>query len=296
MAIDLIGARAFMAAQARILDRRRLELLEGRGDPSAVLAALGAYRNPDGGYGRGLEPDLRAPESQPAAALHAFEVFAEIAPKRTPEASQLCDWLGSIALPDGGLPFALPIEDPIACAPFFAEADPTVSSLQITLIVAANATRVAAHDPAVAAHPWRDQATSHCLAALDALEGVPTAYELLCAIRFLDAVYEESAVAAELLSRLAEHLPKDGRLRVQGGLPDESLWPLDLAPVRGRPARTIVSEAMIASDLERLVGEQREDGGWSVDFQSYSPAAAMEWRGYKTLLTLSTLRDNGLTD
>jgi hypothetical protein len=295
MAIDLIGARAFMAAHARILDRRRLELLEGGGDPSAVLAALRAYRNPDGGYGHGLVPDLRTPESQPAAALHAFEVFAEIAPLRTPEAGQLCDWLESIALPDGGLPFALPIEDPIACAPFVAEADPSVSSLQVTLIVAANATRVAAHDPAVAAHPWRVQATSHCLAALDVLEGVLMAYELLCAIRFLDAVYEER-VAAELLSRLAEHVPKDGRLRVQGGLPDESLWPLDLAPVRGRPARTIVSEAMIASDLERLVGEQREDGGWSVDFQSYSPAAAMEWRGYKTLLTLSILRDNGLTD
>lgn len=43
--------------------------------PDGALAALSAYRNPDGGYGWGLEADLRARESQPGAALHAFEVF-----------------------------------------------------------------------------------------------------------------------------------------------------------------------------------------------------------------------------
>ena len=69
-----------MAGHARQLDRRRLDLLVGRGEVSEVLAALEAYRNDDGGYGWGLEPDLRSPESQPAGALHAFEVFAEVGP------------------------------------------------------------------------------------------------------------------------------------------------------------------------------------------------------------------------
>ncbi len=72
-----------------------------------------------------------------------------------------------------------------------------------------------------------------------------------------------------------------------GGLPDETLWPLDLAPEPGRPARTILDEAVVATDLERLAGEQEEDGGWSVDFQSFSPAAALEWRGYATVRALS---------
>ena len=57
-----------MASHARLLDRRRLELLLDGGEPTAVLAALEAYRNPDGGYGWGLEPDLRATESQPGGA------------------------------------------------------------------------------------------------------------------------------------------------------------------------------------------------------------------------------------
>jgi hypothetical protein len=293
---QLITARGFMAGHARVLDRRRFELLFEGAEAEPVLAALRAHRNPDGGYGLGLEPDLRAPESQPASALHAFEVFADVAPVTTPEAVELCDWLDGVALPDGGLPFALPIEDASGCAPFWAQADPHVFSLQITAIVAAYANRVAAHDPEVAAHPWLARATSRCLAAIDALDAAPAPYELAFAVRFLDAVHDRDAAAPGLLARLGEYVPDDGRLRVVGGRPDETLWPLDLAPEPGRPARTILDKASVAADLERLAGEQDEDGGWSVDFQSYSPAAALEWRGYATVRALSVLRDNAMID
>jgi hypothetical protein len=290
----LTAARGFIAGHARLLDRRRFELLFGGGDADPVLAALRAYRNPDGGYGHGLEPDLRASESQPAAAFHAFEVLADLAPVTAPEAVELCDWLDSVALPDGGLPFALPIEDPSGCAPFWARAEPRAFSLQITTLVAAHAHRVAAHDPAVAGHPWLARATARCLAAIDALEAAPAAYELAFGVRFLDAVYDHEAAAPGLLARLGEHVPRDGRLRVTGGLADEALRPVDLAPEPGRPARTLLDEAAVAADLERLAAEQDDDGGWSVDFRSYSPAAALEWGGYATVRALSILRANAI--
>ena len=294
---DRLGAaRSFMAGHARLLDRRRFDFLFGDGDVEAVLAALRGYRNPDGGYGHGLEPDLRAPESQPGPALHAFEVFAEVAPVVAPEAAELCDWLDGVALPDGGLPFALPVGDTSATAPFWANADREEFSLQITAIVAAHANRVAAHDAAVAAHPWLARATSRCLKALDGLEQAPSAYTLSFAIQFLDAVYERVDKAPERLAHLAAYVPDDGRLPVAGGVPDEALRPLDFAPDPGRPARDLVSDAIVAGDLERLAGEQRADGGWTVDFESYSPAAALEWRGYVTVRALSILRANGLLD
>jgi hypothetical protein len=296
MSKQLIAARGFMAGHGRLLDRRRFELLFEGADAEPVLAALSAYRNADGGYGHGLEPDLRAPESQPAAAFHAFEVLADVAPVTTPDAVELCDWLDAVSLPDGGLPFALPIDDPRGSAPFWAQADSGAFSLQITAIVAAHANRVAAHDPGVAGHPWLARATSRCLAAIDALEAAPAAYELAFAVRFLDAVHERDGAAAGLLKRLGEFVPRDGRLRVTGGLADEALRPVDLAPEPGRPARTLLDEAAVAADLERLAAEQDEDGGWSVDFQSYSPAAALEWRGYATVRALSILRDNAMIE
>jgi hypothetical protein len=295
MSDPLIAARGFMATHARVLDRRRFGLLFEDAGSEPVLAALRAYRNPDGGYGHGLEPDLRARESQPAAAFHAFEVFADVAPVRAPEAVELCDWLDRVALPDGGLPFALPIEDSSGCAPFWAQADPQGFSLQITAIVAAHAHRVAAHDPAVAGHPWLARATSRCLAAIDALEEAPAAHELAFAVRLLDAAHDRDGAAPRRSSSLGAYVPRDGRLRVVGGLADEALWPLDLAPEPNRPARNLLDEGAVAADLERLAAEQ-EDGGWSVDFQSHSAAAALEWRGYATVRALSVLLQNGIID
>jgi hypothetical protein len=85
--IDLSAAADFMSCHARLLDQRRFELLTSGDavvDPEALVAAVNGYRNPDGGYGWGLEPDLRSSGSQPGGALHAFEVFADIAPSTTP--------------------------------------------------------------------------------------------------------------------------------------------------------------------------------------------------------------------
>jgi hypothetical protein len=124
-----------------------------------VCSPLDAYRNPDGGCGWGLEPDLRSPESQPAAAWHAFEVFENVGPVTSPRAAVLCDWLESVTLPDGGLPMAVPLALAAGSAPWWQASDPSVSSLQITTVVAGAARRVAAHDPAVAEHPWLERAT-----------------------------------------------------------------------------------------------------------------------------------------
>ncbi|WP_103953744.1 hypothetical protein [Nonomuraea solani] len=294
MNVNLSVIPGFMAGHARVLDRRRYDLLMGGGDAAGVLTALEGYRNSDGGYGWGLEPDLRSPESQPGAALHAFEALEEVAPVTSPQAATLCDWLDSVTLPDGGLPFALPVTFPDATAPWWAGGDSTTSSLQITAISAAAAHRVAAHDPAVAAHPWLAKATRYCLDTIGALEEMPHAYVLMFAVRFLDSVYDTQPRAADLLKRLGAHIPADGRVPVEGGTENESLRPLDFAPVPGRPVRDLFEPDVIAADLVRLAGEQKDDGGWTVDYARISPAGALEWRGAITVANLQTLRANGV--
>ncbi|WP_030173980.1 hypothetical protein [Spirillospora albida] len=293
MTFDLEAAAGFMAAHARPLDRRRFDLLRGCGDRAAVRAALGSYRNPDGGYGWGLEPDLRSRTSQPAAALHAFEVLAELGPEPVPESAALCDWLAGAALPDGGVPFALPVPDPAACAPFWTGADPRASSLQITAAVTAMAQRVARHDPAVAAHPWLARATRYCLDAVRALEKEPHALVLSFSLRFLDAVHDREPEAAGLIAELGAFLPPDGRVHVEGGLEDEMMRPLDFAPDPGTPVRALFDPRVVRDELERLAAGQREDGGWSVDFAAHSPAASLEWRGYATVNAVRILSRAG---
>jgi hypothetical protein len=289
MTPNLPAARAFLATHGRVLDRRRFELLVDDGDPAPVLDALDGYRNHDGGYGWGLEPDLRSPESQIGGAYHAFEVLAEVGPATTPRAVELCDWLASVTLPDGGLPFALPVSDPAGCAPFWAQADPAVSSLQLSAFVAGNAHRTAAHDPAVAAHPWLEQVTGYCLATIDAIEDAPFAIALNASIQLLDAVHGTRPEAGALLERLGRFIPADGRVPVSQGAEGETLRALDFAPYPGRTARDLFDKQVIDSELRALAAEQRDDGGWTVDFDNYSPAATLEWRGYATVRAMSIL-------
>jgi hypothetical protein len=290
--VDISAATSFLATHARLLDRRRFQFLFGEVDSAAVLAAVDGYRNADGGYGWGLEPDLRAPESQPGGALHALEVFAEV--ESAPRAVEVCDWLAGVSLPDGGVPFAVPVSDPAGCAPFWAEADPRASSLQSTAFVAGVAHRVAARNPRVAGHPWLAAATRYCFDTIAALDDAPHAIALGFAVGFLDAAYDTHTEAAPLLEKLGSFVPADGLVAVAGGSAGETLRPLDFAPLPDRPARSLFSAEVIEDDLRRLAAGQQEDGGWLVDFGSFSPAAALEWRGYATVSAVSVLRANGV--
>ena len=294
MPVNLSAAASFMTTHARVLDRRRFELLTGETTTDAVLAAVDGYRNPDGGYGWGLEPDLRAPESQPGGALHAFEVFEEIAPDTAAQAAGLGDWLASVSTPDGGLPFALPVADPAGCAPFWVQADPAEASLQSTAFAAGVALRVARHDRSVREHPWLAAATRYCFRAIRELSSAPHAIALSFAVRFLDAAHDFHAEASVLLDHLATFVPSDGLAPVAGGADGETLRALDFAPLPDRPARGLFADGVIEAELDRLAGEQQDDGGWRVDFASYSPAAALEWRGYATVRAVSILQGNGV--
>ena len=295
MSINLGRATSFMASHARILDRRRFEVIVTDSDASrqAIIHGLDAYRNTDGGYGWGLEPDLRAPESQPGAALHTFEALGDAGPVTSPHAVALLDWLTSVTLPDGGLPFALPISDPVACAPFWAHANPDESSLQITAAVAAQALRAARFDETIRIHPWLATATRYCFDAIRQTEEAPFAHVLSFALRLLDVASDTHPEAHDLLSHLSRFVPRDGTLPVIGGAEGEALHLLDYAPDPEGPLRDLLDPRAVSDDLDRLEQAQLPDGGWPVDFTSYSDAATLEWRGYATVSAVAVLHANG---
>ena len=293
MTISLARAASFMAGNARVLDRLRFEQIQGSADRAALRAAVNAYRNPDGGYGRGLEPDLRALESQPVGAMHAFEVFAEIGSDAAPDAIGVCDWLGSVTLGDGGLPFALPVGDASGCAPFWAEADPSSSSLHISAAVATYAHLAGEEIPDLLSHPWLERCTSYCLEEIAGRDEPRHALELRYCLWLLDVLAEGDRAAASQLERLGSWIPPSGEVHVAGGLDDEMMRPLDFAPKPGRPVRRLFDDDAIEAGLDRLEGSQQEDGGWPLGWNAYSPAAQVEWRGYLTVDAIRCLKDNG---
>jgi hypothetical protein len=81
---------------------------------------------------------------------------------------------------------------------------------------------------------------------------------------------------------------------VTGGIEGEAMRPLDFAPSPNSPARDLFSPEVVSADLERLAAAQQTDGGWKVDFASYSPAGSLEWRGHATVSAVTILKRNSM--
>ena len=71
-------ARSFVYRNARPLDLARWQNRFEDGERSAVLNALAAYHNPDGGFGHGIEADYLNPDSTPMGVWAATEILHEI--------------------------------------------------------------------------------------------------------------------------------------------------------------------------------------------------------------------------
>jgi hypothetical protein len=76
--ITYTRARAFIYRNARPLDIARFQYHFENGSKDAVLTALAAYQNEDGGFGHALEPDAWNPNSSPIQTWAATEILREI--------------------------------------------------------------------------------------------------------------------------------------------------------------------------------------------------------------------------
>ena len=72
------SAKNFIMDQGRALDQRRFEFHFEAGSADAVLTALASYQNQDGGFGNGLEPDIRTSASSAIATTVGFQILREI--------------------------------------------------------------------------------------------------------------------------------------------------------------------------------------------------------------------------
>src|SRR5919108_2780930 len=123
MPIDIQAAERFIYANARLLERHRLAVLLHGASAAPVLQTLRGYRNPDGGFGHALEPDVRAPQSEPASTSDALHILAEIGALGDPMVADAAAWIGTIAHADGGVPFVMSTAAEYPHAPWMGASD-----------------------------------------------------------------------------------------------------------------------------------------------------------------------------
>jgi hypothetical protein len=281
MPIDRTAAETFIWNTARLLDRHRYAMLFEDGPAEPVIDVLRGYRNPDGGFGHALEPDVRCPSSQPSAALSALEILGEAGASDGELASGARAWVARIAAADGSVPSAMPDFEGYPHAPWYT-VEPE-SMLTLALVAAC-------YDGGATEAEWLDRATAWCWRSIETKER-PAGYWLKFALAFLDAVADEERADTAIAS-LAGRVDTSA-VEPVGGTEGEALRPLDLSPRPGSRSRALVTEAQIEDHLNRVESEQRPDGGWMFDWLAWSPAQTADWRGIITIRALTWLRENG---
>ena len=282
---DFNAAAAFVAAHARVLDRRRFQRLFEDGPTAPVRDAVAAYRNDDGGFGHALEPDCRAPGSQPAAVEMALRVLDETDAWDDDLVRGACDWLAAVAPTEGGAAF---VEATLAGwphAPWWVPEEGHPASLIATGMIAGTL-----HARSVS-HSWLDGATEVMWNRIGALTE-PGGYEMFGVLRFLQHVPDRGR-AREAFGRVGPLLLNRNLVALDPEAAGEVHGVLDFAPEPDSLARSLFDEVTVKAHLDHLAHAQRDDGGWTFNWPAWSPAAELDWRGFLTVDALRILRANG---
>ncbi len=284
--MNLEKAYEFLWTHARLLERRIFEHRFLGGGAEAVERAVDSYRNADGGFGQALEPDCRTPHSQPEAMRWALAVLDEAGCLNEERARGCADWLASVSTPDGGVPFCLMSVEGYPKAPWW-KAVPTADLNPTGSLVGLLRRQVPDH-------PWVRQAAGWCWER--ALGDVPKSqYQAHPLADFLisDPDQERARPIFEALGKAlggGRVVPLDPTAR--SSAPDTHT-PLQFATSPSHPLRRFFSNAIIEGFLDRLIGDQEQDGGWPIDWPAPGTSASNEWRAIRTLEALQTLSAYG---
>ena len=268
-------ALGFLEAQGHALGKAIVEY-HWRGGPSdAVLDALAAYQNEDGGFGRELEVDIKAPVSNPFAARLTMHTLLSLGDAhKGPLVDRLGEWLRREQHDDGDWHFTQEVyEAPLP--PWFAGW--TFPSLNPACCVGGLATRLGISTPEMEERIGRlfarlatleEARSGEFYSLLPYVEYVPTA-ELDDHDIWLDAVITGITTTVH-----------------KGGYADAAHF-FEHALGGGPVLAARLPAELFARFADDLIAQREPDGGWPTP---YDPS----WRPSQTaaaLTTLATLRD-----
>ena len=272
------AAREFVRTEGRLVERRLFATLFEGADPGGVVDALRGYQNADGGFGHGLEPDKRCPDSLAIDVETAFDILLAAGARDEEMIRRACDWLQSTATPEGAVALASAVTEGYPRAEHWGAwtyepgLNPTAGL--VGRLQALNFE-----------HQWRDQAAEWCKAAL--AKGFPDdAHAMHESMEYLE--HSEPEVA-----KVKEWLPKLSYYRADAADPSYGVTPLHFAPTPDSFWRQLFDDKQIEAHLDRLLADQQADGGWAITWEPPGAAATLEYRGIVTVQALRTLKAYG---
>lgn len=273
MAIDQRAAQDFVYQHGVLWERALFgHLFEGR-SVRQVQQALAAYKNPDNGFGHGLEHDIRCPDSHPLALEFLLSVLRRTQMDPGDLLLGTAHWVETHQEEDGSLGNPANLLD-YPHAPWWNEGGQTAPDSIVGNLAAlgeATPTLLAATRSWVEQHLTLDAIRSEDWLfmnyhAYDYFFGVPD---------FLDVEIYQDAVIENIL-RCAAAAP-----------PEQRTTFFNFAPEPSSPVALAADLSLLDQCLETVANGQQEDGGW------WDEHKLPQWRAWTTICNLLTLRAYG---
>lgn len=295
-------ARNFIKSSARRLEVARFNYHFEQGTADEILTALQPYQNPDGGFGHGLEPDLRAVESSVICTSVAFQIISSF------QSGEETDIL--IEMRRNALGYLLQVLDrenghwriiPASLvdsprAPWWQENSRGFSFDDFSLNPSAEILGLVYAYGFVNDADLLDRITRQVIDTISAADEMEM-HDLYCCLRLLIAPNLPQSVVSQLQDLLAAHVKK-------AVITDPAKWseyglrPLDVVESPESPFMAGLEEA-IAANLDYVISEQTAEGAWMPTwtwgdaFPDAWRTAQVEWAGIITLGKLRTLQKFG---
>jgi hypothetical protein len=287
-------ASDFISTGGRPLEQAQFEFHFNNGSVEGVLAELGKFQNPDGGFGHAVEPDVRMPESSPFISSVAFQVISELdVPTDHPMVqSGIAYFEQTHNASIGGWDPTGPLVNDYPRAPWwnYSEVDGRLDELKQSNPGAEIAGYLQKYR-AASKDEFVDMVTDDALRVFEGLPDDMEVHSMLCFMRLAEC--SPSGVTDRLLEKLKRcvHsvLGKSAEEWAKyGGRP---LW------FAGRPDSLLADELrdLIQVQLDYEIDTQTADGSWSPvwawgQYEDDWEQAKTEWAGYLTLRNLLALR------
>jgi hypothetical protein len=291
MDTQFAAGRDFIMREGRLLERRLFATCFEDAPAAGVVDALKGYRNDDGGFGHGLEPDVRCPSSLPIGVETALKALVAAGTTDVPLVLGACDYLAGVAAAadqGGAVPPALAVIEAYPRAVHWSDWT-YVPSLNPT------AGLVGLLGELKVDHPWMKLATSWCWEQIDGRQLPGDAHALGEVLIFLEHA-ADAGRAGEAATRVRERLDTAEMFHANPDDEGYGLSPLFFAPMASSKWRSLFSEDMIQAHLDKLQSSQQADGGWAITWEPPSEASRLDWRGIVTLDALRTLHSYGRLD
>ena len=286
---NFLKARNFILTNARMIERRLFQFHFENDGPEGVFHAVYAYRNSDGGFGHGMEPDTASPESQPLFSIMALETLDEVGYlNKELILKDFLPYFESVTTDKGGIPWMFrPISD-YPCEAHF-------KTIKEWAALSTTGPLLGILEKYQIDHPWMQKAEAFVWSEFERIQE-KHAFCYLCVPRWLTFLEntKQQDKAALVIANLKkwittkEILCKDKTDEGWGlyGKPHS----LNYAPLPNSTLHPIFSQETLEADLDELIHRQKKDGRWDT-WYGISDGTKLEWAGIQTLYTLKILKN-----